>query len=463
VSAVQHDLVVMPQGRPLSGSVPAPPDEDLSHLALLVAALSDGKSELRHVSKGAHMTALTEALRVLGVSVAAGSEASTIAVGGRTLRGLLDPRAPVDCGRSAPTLRRLAAVLVGHPFRTVLAADDAQPFSGVTDVAGALRRRAAQIEGVFAGPKAGALKAPFTVGPLPLDGALSGGEFELAEPRSDVKEALLLSGLYSDEATYVREPIVSRDHLERMLQACDVPVTAAGPIVALDPAQWNGRIEPFSFDVPGDVAAATLWCGLATLIPGSRVCVRGAGLNPTRTGAFDLMCQMGAEVELIPQATHLGETAGTVCAAYGPLRAVSMAGEILIRAGDDLPVLLALAARARGTTEIAGTDELGKGDPFVRSGSSTATMVRLLQAFGVEAASPDDGSVVVSGRPEGPLEAADVDAEADAARATTAVMLALLANGPSRIRNVDALADRFPRFVGTLRGLGADVRVEARG
>jgi UDP-N-acetylglucosamine enolpyruvyl transferase len=42
------------------------------------------------------------------------------------------------------------------------------------------------------------------------------------------------------------------------------------------------------------------------------------------------------------------------------------------------------------------------------------------------------------------------------------VLLALVARGTSRIRGVDALAAQFPRIVGTLRALGADVRVEPR-
>jgi 3-phosphoshikimate 1-carboxyvinyltransferase len=193
--------------------------------------------------------------------------------------------------------------------------------------------------------------------------------------RPDVKEALLLSGLYADEATYVKEQIVSRDHLERMLQALDVPVSAAGPIVGLDPAPWNARIEPFSFEVPGDVAGATLLAGLAALVPGSRICVRDVGFNATRTGAFELLRQMGAAVELVVQGTRLGETHGTVCAAHAPLRAVSMAGELLQRAGDDLPVLAALAARARGTTEIVGIDELAKIDAFAERGASAEAMV----------------------------------------------------------------------------------------
>jgi 3-phosphoshikimate 1-carboxyvinyltransferase len=239
-------------------------------------------------------------------------------------------------------------------------------------------------------------------------------------------------------------------------------VSAAGPIIFLDPAGWSGKIEAFSFDVPGDVGAATLLAGMATLVPGSRVCVRGVGLNATRTGVLDLLRQMGAERETTAEATRLGETEGTVCAAYAPLRAVPMTGELLLHARDDLPVLLALAARARGTTEIAGLNALAATDAFVESVSARG-MVDLLHAFGIEAVSPDPDCIVVSGRPDEPLAAVDVDAEGGAARATTAIMLALLGNGPSRIRDADALAERFPRVVGTLRALGVDVRVEQRG
>jgi len=40
-------------------------------------------------------------------------------------------------------------------------------------------------------------------------------------------------------------------------------------------------------------------------------------------------------------------------------------------------------------------------------------------------------------------------------------VLGLVADGPSRVRNADCIATSFPRFVGTLRALGADIRVEA--
>ena len=466
-----HDLVVMPQNGPLTGSVPAPPDEDLGHLALLVAALADGKSELRRLSSGPHVGAMIDALRKLGVAVEEGTERGVSVVGGRGLRGLVDPGQPVICGRSAPTLRRLAAVLVAHPFRTVLSSEPLRALAGMEGIAAALRRRAGQIEGMFSPERAGALGPPFTVGPLPADRMLCGVEYELAEPRPDVKEALLLSGLYADEATYVREHILSRDHLERMLGALDVPVSAAGPIVALDPlahgpcepasSSWEPKIQPFSFEVPGDVAAASLVACSATLVAGSRVCVRGVGLNPTRTGAFDLLRQMGGDVELVAQAIRLGETEGTVCASYAPLRAVTMAGEPLLRATDDLPVLVALAARARGSTEIA-FDASHEAEPAEEGGPmSMDRIVAVLRAFGVRA-EPRPSGLTIVGRPEGALEAADIDTEGSVPVAALAVTLGLLGPCPTRVRRADALALRYPRIVGTLRALGADIRVEGR-
>jgi 3-phosphoshikimate 1-carboxyvinyltransferase len=412
------------------------------------------------------------ALRQLGVTVEDGAERGTSVVRGRALRGLVKPEEPVFCGPSAPTLCRLAAVLVAHPFCTVLATEPRPALAALTGLAAALRRRGAQIEGIFSTERPGAIGPPLTVGPLPAGGALSGVEYELAEPRPDVKEALLLSGLYADEATYVREQVLSRDHLERMLAALGAPVSAAGPIVALDPAArgqevasspWEPKIPPFSFDIPGDVAAASLLSCSATLVRGSRVCVRGVGLNPTRTGAFDLLRQMGGDVELVAQAARLGEIEGTVCASHAPLRAVTMAGEPLLRAMDDLPVLVALAARARGLTEIAiherhegnSTDAAENGAP------SMGRILGVLRAFGVEA-EQSPGGLALLGQPEGAFAAADVDAEGSATLAALALVLGLLGQAATRIRRADALAVRYPRIVGTLRALGADLRVESR-
>ena len=464
----RHDLVITPQVRPLIGSVPSPPDENLGNLALFFAALSDDTSEIRRLGKGADVTAMTAALRQLGVEVAEESDGVTRVVG-RTLRGLREAAGPVSTGTSLSTMVRLASALVGHPFRTTLvsaargALGEGHPTTErraahesavMTDVAGALRRRAAQVEGAFAAARPGKIEAPFLVGPLAHDYALSGLEHETGAPDRHVKEALLLSALYADEATFVRETTVSCDHAERMLEALGVPVLRAGSIVQINPEAWDGKIPAFSCAVPGDVSAAVLFLAMATLVKDSRVCVRNVVLSPTRTGAFDWLRQLGGPVDVAPSAASLGEMEGTVCASYAPLRAVALAGEVFVHGEADFPVLAAVAARAAGTTEIAlGDVRMPWGD--------AESVASVLRAFGVQV-HLDRDQLSIEGRPGEALQAAQIDAEGDAAAASTALLLGLVADGPTTIRNVDALAFRFPRFVGTMRAIGADVRVSQR-
>jgi 3-phosphoshikimate 1-carboxyvinyltransferase len=58
------------------------------------------------------------------------------------------------------------------------------------------------------------------------------------------------------------------------------------------------------------------------------------------------------------------------------------------------------------------------------------------------------------------LSAADVESRGDHRIAMTAAVMALVADGPSRVRDADCIATSFPKFVGTLRALGARVDVE---
>jgi 3-phosphoshikimate 1-carboxyvinyltransferase len=271
-----------------------------------------------------------------------------------------------------------------------------------------------------------------------------------------VKAALLLSGLFADEPTFVREGIASPDHAERMLDALDVPIEAAGPIVRLDVNDWSGKLRAFATDVPGDVFGAAILLAAATLVPASRVCVRGTGLNVTRRGTLDAIRQMGGAIAWEVHRTALGEPEGVVCANHAPLVGIGFSGENLVRARGELHLVAALAARARGRTEMAGIGALL--GPVAES--ALGPLIELVRAFGVDAETAGDG-LVIEGRPEGPLIAADVEA-GEPGLAVTATLLGLAAGGSSRVRNVDALARRFPRFAGTLRALGVDARIEER-
>jgi 3-phosphoshikimate 1-carboxyvinyltransferase len=450
-------LVVHPlSGTPLVGSVPVPSDKSIGHRALLLASLCDGASEIRRFSRGEDNISTANAMRAMGVTIdeerAANSDV-TVRVKGSGLFGLRAPTGPLDCGNSGTTIRLLSGVLSAQTFSSTLLGDASLTRRPMMRVVGPLRARGAVIEGAPHPTRQGEVTPPLTVGPLPDGVELRELDYESPVASAQVKSALLLSGLYAHGSTWFREPSLSRDHTERMMHALGVPIRAVGPVVELDPAGWSGKMPGLSLDIPGDVSAAAFLLVAAQITPGSRVTVRGVGVNPTRTGLLEIARHMGAGIEVVPEGEQAGEPVARILGWHEPLRGALIAGELVPRAIDEIPIACALAARAEGETTIRDAEELR-----VKESDRLATMASVLRAFGVTCEELPDG-LVIAGRND-PLDPVEVDSRGDHRIAMTAAVLALHGRGPSRITDSDCIATSFPRFVGTLRALGARVDVE---
>ncbi len=448
------DLIVHPAERPLLGSVPVPADKSIAHRALLLAGLAIGQSRIRGGTLGGDVLSTVNALRALGVRVEEPAPGDLV-VDGAGLSGLRAPAGPIDCGNSGTTMRLLSGILVAQRFAAQLVGDASLSRRPMERVAKPLRLRGGHIEGQLDPRKIGEITAPLDVGPLPVPHVLSSIEYDLPFPCDQVKSALLFSGLFADGPTFVREPIVSRDHTERMLTALGVPVDSVGAMVCLDAARFSGALPAFEVDVPGDLSAAAFLIAAAQLVPGSRVTARRVGLNPTRSGLLEVLRDMDSSIAVEIKGEALGEPTGDLHITSGDgLRGGRAGGELASRALDELPILLGLAARARGLTEVFDARELR-----VQETDRIAAMASVLGAFGVRCEERTDG-LLVEGRPDRPLDAADIDSRGDHRIAMTAAVLGLVASGPTRVRDAGCIATSFPLFVGTLRALGARIEVE---
>ena len=445
-------LVVHPASQGLRGSVPVPSDKSIGHRALLLAALATGSSRIQGFSRGEDNVSTMNALRAMGVDIVEVSK-TELRVQGATLRGLRAPAGPLDCGNSGTTMRLLAGLLAAQRFSSTLVGDASLSQRPMMRVIAPLRSRGATLDGAPHATRPAELTAPLQIGPLRAAARLSSLEYESAVASAQVKSALLLSGLDADGPTYFKEPMVSRDHTERMLRAQGAPLDTIASCVVLDPARWNGVLAPVDLEIPGDLSAAAFVLVAAQIVAGSQVTVRGVGINPTRTGLLEIARDMGAGLVVEPSEERGGEPVGAIHAAYTPLVATRTGGERVARAIDDICVACALAARAAGTTRIEGAAELR-----VKESDRIAMMVRTLRAFGVTAEELPDGMIIEG--TSAPLRACRVDSGGDHRVAMTAAVLALVADGPCTIDDVDCIATSFPRFVGTLRALGTRVDVE---
>ena len=443
-------FVVHPQERPLEGRLTVPGDKSVGHRALLFSLLSERPVRVVGLGSGADNGRSARAIVQLGARIDRDGEALMIT--GTGLGGMRAPDGDVDCGNSGTSIRLLCGLLAPQRFATRLVGDESLSKRPMRRVIGPLVQMGARIDGVGQGAD---LVPPLVVGPAPA--ALRGIDYALPMSSAQVKSAILLAALGAEGVTRLTEPGPSRDHTERLLAAMGAPLRVDGRAVTLDPSGWDRRLGIDAITVPGDPSSSAFLVAAAVVARGA-VVVGDVCVNPTRTGFLDALAAMGAPVTVADADVRGGEPVADLVVEHpragAELRATELAGDLTVRAIDEVPVLAAVAARARGVTVVRDAEELK-----VKESDRIATTAAMLRAFGVEVEVRDDG-LAIEGCPDRPLRAARVDAAGDHRIAMAAAVAALAADGPTRIDDCDNVATSYPGFVDALRALGARIDVE---
>jgi 3-phosphoshikimate 1-carboxyvinyltransferase len=431
----------------LRGDVSVPGDKSIGHRAVLFAAMADGRATVRGLSGGEDNRSTVGILRGLGVAiddVAPG----TVVVHGRGLDGLRAPSGDLDCGNSGTSMRLFAGVLASRPFASRLVGDRYLHARPMRRVAEPLGRMGARIAGEL-GKKEGELYPPLVVGPLD-GGKLRGIVWESKVASAQVKSAIVLAALAAEGRSTIIEPERSRDHTERMLAHLGAPVIVDRLAVTVDPRGWDGRLAARDLVVPGDLSSAAFLLGAAAVVPGSQVVVRGVGVNPTRTGVVDALRAMGATLEVLDERIVGGEPVADIACAGVTLVGIEIAGALSVRAIDELPLLCAVAAHARGETRVRDAGELR-----VKESDRIAATAAMLRALGVAVEEHADGMTVRGG---GGVSGGVVESHGDHRIAMAGAVCALGAAGEALIRDTRNVATSFPGFAAALASLGADIR-----
>jgi 3-phosphoshikimate 1-carboxyvinyltransferase len=427
--------------RRLAGTVTVPGDKSISHRAALLGALAEGVTEIQGALEAEDCLRTLEAVRALGATVSRGGPGQ-YRVEGRGLDGLREPADVIDCGNSGTTARLLIGVLSGQPFWTFLTGDASLRSRPMARVADPLRRMGATIVGRADGARL----------PLGIRGErrLAAMTCTLPVASAQVKSAVLLAGLRADGPVSVVQPAASRDHTERMLRDFGGRIAGEGLTVTVAPGPLAGT----RVTVPGDISSAAFLLVAGALAEDGAVTVRGVGLNPTRTGVLDVLAAMGARLDVAEDAAATSEPRGAVTLAARGLVGTSIAGALVPRLIDEVPVLAVAAALARGKTEIRDAAELR-----VKESDRVAALARQLTALGARVTELPDGLVVEGGAS---LRGAPVASGGDHRVAMALAVAGLVAEGETVVEDVACVATSFPEFAETVNALAGTeaVRVE---
>src|SRR5512136_2793276 len=211
------------------GEVTPPGDKSISHRAAILNSLADGTAKVTNFAPGADCASTVSCLRALGVKITSVSaNPPTIKVQGVGVKGFTEPDTVLDAGNSGTTMRLLTGLLAGQAFFAVITGDASLCSRPMGRLIHPLRLMGGRIYG----------RNRDTLAPLGIKGQeLHGLNYNLPVASAQIKSAMLIAGIFSQQKgrTVVREPAVSRDHTERMLQAMGVKVTTEGPVVTLMP------------------------------------------------------------------------------------------------------------------------------------------------------------------------------------------------------------------------------------
>jgi 3-phosphoshikimate 1-carboxyvinyltransferase len=424
----------------LAGSADVPGDKSVSHRAALLGALAEGITEIHGYLEAEDCLRTITAVQALGAEVTRkGPGQYRIAGCGR--HGLREPSDVIACGNSGTSARLLVGVLAGQPFWTMLTGDESLRTRPMGRVAEPLRRMGAAVVG-----RAGGTKLPLAVkGTRPLRAITHDSPVASAQ----VKSAVLLAGLYADGPVSVNEPSPSRDHSERMLRQFGVQLVTGDRSVTLTP----GDLRASAVSVPGDISSAAFLLVAASLIGDPGVTVHRVGVNPTRTGVLDVLQAMSAKLRIDPvPAAGAAEPAADIAMSASDLKAASIAGALIPRLIDEIPVLAIAAARARGVTTVADAAELR-----VKESDRIAALARELGKMGVVVQERPDGMMI-----EGPqrFRGARVTSGGDHRVAMALAVAGLVADGETIVEDTACVATSFPQFAAMVNALaGTDAVV----
>jgi 3-phosphoshikimate 1-carboxyvinyltransferase len=263
---------------------------------------------------------------------------------------------------------------------------------------------------------------------------------------AQVKSCILMAGLYAEGVTDVSEPVKSRDHTERMLREFGVNCRVAGNACRVTgPAQLN---SPGKIRIPGDISSAAFFIVAGCILPGPgiKLVLKDVGLNPTRTGVVDILKRMGAKIQIANRASLAkgGEPFGDITVKSCRLKGVAISPSEVVRAIDEIPIIMAGACFAKGKTVIKGISELR-----VKETDRVKSMVTNLRKAGADIRlEGKKESIVINGGK--PLHGARVSSYGDHRTAMSMLIIGRAVRGV-KVTGLECIKKSFPGFEGMLR------------
>lgn len=415
----------------LRGTVRVPGDKSISHRSIMFGSLAQGQTTVRDILQGEDVLSTMQAFRDMGVTIE--DDGDEVRIQGAGFHGLKAPQKALNMGNSGTSIRLISGVLAGQDFSVEMFGDDSLSKRPMDRVSIPLRQMGVEISG----------RTERDLPPLKIHGSrsLKPIHYHLPVASAQVKSALIFAALQADGQSVIIEKEKTRNHTEDMIEQFGGHLEISGKEIRVQGGQSLTGQEVL---VPGDISSAAFWLVAGLILPDSKIVLENVGINETRTGILDVIKAMGGKISL-SQVDPVAKSA-TITVESSDLQGTQIAGDIIPRLIDELPIIALLATQAQGQTVIADAEELK-----VKETDRIQVVADALNSMGADIEPTADG-MIIQGKTA--LHGTQVNTLGDHRIGMMVAIAALLVKeGQVVLERAEAINTSYPSFFDDLKGL----------
>jgi 3-phosphoshikimate 1-carboxyvinyltransferase len=436
----------------LQGTIQIPGDKSISHRSFMFGGLAKGETRVKGLLEGEDVIATGNAMRAMGAKIEKVGDEWIINGTGNGC--LLAPEAPLDFGNAGTGCRLTMGLVGSYDFSSTFIGDASLSSRPMGRVLNPLREMGVQVTAEKGDRLPATLKGPRIATPI---------NYRVPMASAQVKSAVLLAGLNAPGFTTVIEPVMTRDHTEKMLKGfgANLEVATDSDGIRAITLEGQGELIGQNIIVPGDPSSTAFPLVAALIVPNSDVTIENVLMNPTRTGLITTLIEMGGNIEIFNERQNGGEDVADLRVRSSELKGIIVPPARAPSMIDEYPVLAVAAAYASGETFMDGLDELR-----VKESDRLSAVAIGLKLNGVDC---DEGemSLTVRGRPDGKgygnTDGARVVTHLDHRIAMSFLVLGLGAEHSVHVDDSNVIRTSFPEFMDLMTGLGAKFSIKANG
>ena len=427
----------------LRGQANVPGDKSISHRSLILGALSIGKTKIHGLLEGQDVIDTAKAMRSFGALVEK-HKSGEWTVDGFGVGGFAEPEKVIDCGNSGTGVRLIMGAMSTSDVTATFTGDaslNKRPMARITEPlnlfgAKTFSRRNGKLPITVVGSEV----------PIPIS-------YQTPVASAQIKSAILFAGLNSPGTTTVIEKEKTRDHTERMLRGFGANITSEqtseGNIIKLE---GYPELNAQEIRVPRDPSSAAFPVCAALITEGSDILVPSIGLNPTRSGLFDTLKEMNANITFENENFQGGEPMADIRAKFShDLMGIDVPPERAASMIDEYPILSVVAAFAKGKTMMRDVRELR-----VKESDRIDAMAKGLKSSGLKIEEGEDWWSVEGREIDGVNGGSLCETFLDHRIAMSFLVMGMASKRAVTIDDSSPITTSFPSFESLMAQIGAN-------